>query len=42
VITEAMIRVRAELSFGLAEAAGQGCCGLLVAELIRNGSPCRR
>ena len=30
---EAMIRVRAGLSFGLAEATGQGHCGLPVAEL---------
>ncbi len=33
---EAMIRVRAGLSFGLAEATGQGHCGLPVAELIRS------
>jgi len=32
---EAMIRVRAGLSFGLAEATGQGHCGLPVAELTR-------
>jgi len=31
----AMIRVRAGLSFGLAEATGQGHCGLPVAELTR-------
>jgi len=33
---EAMIRVRAGLSFGLAEATGQGHCGLPVAELTRS------
>ncbi len=33
---EAMIRVRAGLSFGLAEATGQGHCGLPVAELVRS------
>ena len=32
----AMIRVRAGLSFGLAEATGQGHCGLPVAELTRS------
>jgi exodeoxyribonuclease V alpha subunit len=32
---DAMIRVRAGLSFGLAEATGQGHCGLPVAELVR-------
>ena len=32
---DAMIRVRAGLSFGLAEATGQGHCGLPVAELTR-------
>ncbi len=35
---EAMIRVRAGLSFGLAEATGQGHCGLPVAELTRSTS----
>jgi len=34
----AMIRVRAGLSFGLAEATGQGHCGLPVAELTRSTS----
>jgi len=34
----AMIRVRAGLSFGLAEATGQGHCGLPVAELARSTS----
>ena len=33
---EATIRVRAGLSFGLAEATGQGHCGLPVAELTRS------
>ena len=33
---EAMIRVRAGLSFGLAEATGQGHCGLPTAALIRS------
>ena len=33
-----MIRVRAGLSFGLAEATGQGHCGLPVAELTRSTS----
>jgi len=33
---EAMIRLRAGLSFGLAEATGQGHCGLPVAELTRS------
>ncbi len=33
---QAMIRVRAGLSFGLAEATGQGHCGLPVAELVRS------
>ncbi|MGI4944709.1 MAG: SF1B family DNA helicase RecD2 [Janthinobacterium lividum] len=32
---DAMIRVRAGLSFGLAEATGQGHCGLPVADLVR-------
>ncbi len=35
-IAEAMIRTRAELSFGLAEATGQGHCRLPVTELIRS------
>ncbi len=35
---EATIRVRAGLSFGLAEATGQGHCGLPVAELTRSTS----
>ena len=35
---EAMIRVRAGLSFGLAEATGQGHCGLPVATLTRSTS----
>ena len=35
---DAMIRVRAGLSFGLAEATGQGHCGLPVAELTRSTS----
>jgi exodeoxyribonuclease V alpha subunit len=35
---EAMIRVRAGLSFGLAEATGQGHCGLPVAELTHSTS----
>ncbi len=35
---EAMIRVRAGLSFGLAEATGQGHCGLPTAELTRSTS----
>jgi len=35
---EAMIRVRSGLSFGLAEATGQGHCGLPVAELTRSTS----
>ena len=35
---EAMIRVRAGLSFGLAEATGQGHCGLPVADLTRSTS----
>jgi len=35
---QAMIRVRAGLSFGLAEATGQGHCGLPVAELTRSTS----
>jgi exodeoxyribonuclease V alpha subunit len=35
---EAMIRVRAGLSFGLAEATGQGHCGLPVAELTQSTS----
>jgi exodeoxyribonuclease V alpha subunit len=33
---DAMIRVRAGLSFGLSEATGDGHCGLPVAELFRN------